>query len=59
MALVRQYRDLPLGLVDAAVAATAERLGIDRVLTVDQRHFRTVKPRGFDHFQLLPADFAQ
>ena len=51
-----RYRDLPLGLADASVIAAAERLRIQRVLTVDQRHFRTVKPSVFDHFILLPAD---
>ena len=54
--LVQQYRDLPLGIADAAVVATAERMRLQRILTVDERHFRTVRPRVFDHFVLLPAD---
>jgi predicted nucleic acid-binding protein len=54
--LVDRYRDMPLGIADASVIATAERLGIQRILTVDQRHFRTVKPSVFDSFVLLPAD---
>jgi predicted nucleic acid-binding protein len=54
--LIKQYRDLELGIADAAVAAAAERLGIYRLLTLDERHFRTVKPKGSDHFVLLPAD---
>ena len=54
--LIQQYRDLSLGLADASVVATSERLGISRLLTVDQRHFRVVQPRGFSHFTLLPAD---
>lgn len=33
--LIAQYRDLSLGLADASVVATAERLGIPRSLTVD------------------------
>ena len=56
--LVSQYRDLPLGLADACVVATAERLRLQTLFTVDQRHFRTVQPRGFDHFILWPADRA-
>ncbi|MCL4206853.1 MAG: PIN domain-containing protein [Pirellulaceae bacterium] len=55
--LVHQYRDLPLGLADASVIAIAERLRLQRILTIDQRHFRTVNPSGFSHFILLPADF--
>ena len=54
--LVRQYRGLPLGLADASVVATAERLRIQRVFTVDERHFRAIQPRGLGHFVLLPAD---
>lgn len=54
--LLRQYRDLEIGLADATVVAAAERLGIQRLLTQDQRHFRAIRPRGLGHFVLLPAD---
>jgi predicted nucleic acid-binding protein len=54
--LILQYRGLPLGLADAAVVATAERLKIQRVFTVDERHFRAIQPRGLGHFILFPAD---
>jgi predicted nucleic acid-binding protein len=54
--LMTQYRDLGLGLADCSVIATAERLGIQRILTVDERHFRAVQPRRFSHFILIPAD---
>jgi len=56
--LIRQYRDLRLGVADATVVATAERLKIVRVFTVDERHFRAIQPRGLGHFILLPADQA-
>jgi predicted nucleic acid-binding protein len=54
--LIQQYRDLPLGLADAIVVATAERLKIQRIFTVDERHFRAIQPQGLGHFVLLPAD---
>jgi predicted nucleic acid-binding protein len=54
--LMLQYRDLNLGLADATVAAAAERLGIARLFTLDERHFRAIKPRGISHFILLPTD---
>ena len=54
--LVAQYRDLGLGLVDAAVMATAERVGTDRILTVDVRDFRAVVSSSGRPFVLLPAD---
>jgi uncharacterized protein len=52
--LVSRYRDLPLGTVDASVVATAERLGIVEVATVDHRHFGVVRPRHTASFALLP-----
>jgi predicted nucleic acid-binding protein len=53
--LIAQYRDLDLGLADAAVIATAERLGINRILTISKRDFRAVRPRK-GSFTLLPYD---
>lgn len=55
-ALVEKYSDLDLGLVDASVVALAERLGADRILTVDQRDFRVVRSKRGKPFRLLPAD---
>jgi predicted nucleic acid-binding protein len=54
--LIAQYFDLSLGLADASVVVTAERLGVSRLLTLDERHFRAVQPRSFSHFILPPAD---
>ena len=42
--LVARYSDLPLGTVDASVVATAERLAITQVATLDRRHFSVVRP---------------
>jgi predicted nucleic acid-binding protein len=52
--LVSQYRDLPLGTVDASVVTAAERLGIVEVATVDHRPFGVVRPRHVAAFALLP-----
>ncbi|MEE8586663.1 MAG: PIN domain-containing protein [Acidobacteriota bacterium] len=54
--LIAQYRDLDLGIADAAVAATAERLGVKRILTLDERDFRNLVPKGGGSFLLLPFD---
>lgn len=43
--LVATYRDLPLGTVDASVVATAERLTVEDVATLDRRHFTVVRSR--------------
>jgi predicted nucleic acid-binding protein len=55
-ALVAKYGDLDLGLSDASVVAVAERLGTDRILTVDQRDFRVIRSARGKPFHLLPAD---
>jgi predicted nucleic acid-binding protein len=55
--LIARYRNLDLGLADAAVVATAERLGTDQILTVDERDFRAVVSREKRPFTLFPADF--
>jgi len=52
--LVRRYRDFPLGAVDAAVIAVAERLDIVLVATLDRRHFLAVVPAHAEAFDLSP-----
>ena len=52
--LVWQYRDLPLGTVDASLIAVAERLGIVTVATLDRRHFSVVRPAHVAAFDLRP-----
>lgn len=54
--IIARYRDVDIGLADAAVMATAERLGIFRILTVDERDFRIVRSTKGRAFTLLPAD---
>jgi predicted nucleic acid-binding protein len=53
-AIGRKYRSLNLGLVDAVVMATAERLHADSIATLDLRHFGAVKMIGSP--RLLPRD---
>jgi uncharacterized protein len=52
--LVGRYRDLPLGTVDGSVVATAERLGIVELATLDRRHFSIVRSGHAAGFALLP-----
>ncbi len=54
--LLARYKNLDLGLADASVIATAERLGIRTILTVDERDFRAVQTLKGEPFVLLPAD---
>lgn len=52
--LVDRYRDLRLSGTDASVIAIAERLGVTRVATIDQRHFHVVRPAHCDALELFP-----
>lgn len=52
--LMRQYADWPLGIADAAVVATAERVKTMEVATIDRRHFEHVKPVHVSHFTIYP-----
>lgn len=54
--LCDQYGDADLGFVDAAVVAVVERLGEKKLATLDQRHFRAVRPRHAESLRLLPLD---
>ena len=56
--LVETYMDLPLGIVDAAVIAIAERLRLTEIATLDQRHFAVVRPSHIRAFTLLPGSDA-
>jgi predicted nucleic acid-binding protein len=52
--LMRQYADSNIGLVDASIVAVAERLGIRKLLTLDRRHFGTIRPRHCPALDILP-----
>jgi len=48
------YGDLGLGIVDASIVALAERLNEPKVATLDQRHFRAVRPLHVTGLELVP-----
>jgi uncharacterized protein len=57
VSVAERYADAGLGLADASLAALAERLGTIDIATLDERHFRVVRPlTGGNAFRLLPAD---
>jgi predicted nucleic acid-binding protein len=51
-----RYSDLGLGLADCSIVVLAERYGTRRLLSFDERHFRTVASLQGGSFTLLPAD---
>lgn len=55
--LVARYRSLGIGLTDASIVILAERFGTRDIFTLDERHFRAIRPlSGSASFRLLPAD---
>jgi predicted nucleic acid-binding protein len=54
--VVKQYRDLDIGVADASNVVLANRHGTTWLLTLDQ-HYRAITPlAGGSAFKLLPAD---
>ncbi len=54
--LEARYADLDLGLADCALVVLAARHRTTRILSFDERHFRTVAPLRGEAFTILPAD---
>lgn len=54
--LEHRYGDLDAGLADLSTVVVARRYETRRLLTFDERHFRTIRPLSGGHFTLLPAD---
>ena len=53
---IERYSDLNIGLADASIAVLSERYDTRDVLTLDERHFRAIRPSPRRRFRLLPAD---
>jgi uncharacterized protein len=54
--LIERYREQRIGIADASVAVVAARARTTRLLTLDERHFRNIRPLWGEAFALLPAD---
>ena len=54
--LIERYGDLSIGLADASLVLLADRARTDRVLTLDERHFRALRTGRGRPFTVLPAD---
>lgn len=52
--IMEKYADSRIDFVDCVITAMAERLNISRILTVDQRHFRLLRPSHTPTFDILP-----
>lgn len=56
MGVIEQFASLEIGLADAAIVVLATRHDTLDVLTLDERHFRTLRGPRNRPFRLLPFD---
>ena len=54
--VIEEYADLGIGLADASIVVLSQRFGACDLLSLDERHFRTLKGADGRSFRLLPAD---
>ena len=52
--LMEQYKDLPLGFIDASLVILAEHHQIKRILTLDRRHFNLIQSEKVKDLEILP-----
>ena len=52
--VVSKYRKLGIGLADASIVVLADQRNCRDVLTLDQRHFRALRPWSRETFRILP-----
>jgi predicted nucleic acid-binding protein len=53
--LMREHRDLPMDLADAALVRVAERERLRSIFTVDRRDFQIYRPSRIGRFTVLPS----
>jgi predicted nucleic acid-binding protein len=56
--LIERYQEQRIGIADASIAVIAAKAKTTRLLTLDERHFRSIRPLWGNAFALLPADTA-
>lgn len=54
--VIENYADLGVGLADASNVVLSKRYQTNDLLTLDERHFRTLRGYGDLPFRVLPAD---
>jgi uncharacterized protein len=54
--VIERYDDLGIGLADASLVVLAGRHRANRILTLDERHFRVLRTPAGEPFVVLPAD---
>jgi uncharacterized protein len=53
--MMEKYKDLPMDLADGTLVVLGEELKLNRVFTLDHKHFQIYRPLHVKRFELLPA----
>lgn len=53
-AIIEKYRDQRIGVADASNVVLAHRYRTSTIVTLDRRHFTTLRPVGGGHFTIRP-----
>ncbi len=56
MTIMDRFAGLEVGLTDASLVVLADRYDVRDVLTLDERHFRSLRDSRGRPFRILPAD---
>jgi uncharacterized protein len=57
--LMEKYQDLPMDLADGTLVVLGEELKLNRVFTLDHKHFQIYRPLHVKRFELLPAQITK
>jgi len=52
--ILDKYADSRIDFVDCVIAAMAEKLKIQRIMTVDRLHFQLLRPKHCSYFVIIP-----
>jgi predicted nucleic acid-binding protein len=52
--IIERYSNLGIGLADASLVVLADRYRINEVLTLDRRHFQSLRRSNGRPFRILP-----
>ena len=55
VSLIEKYSDTPMDFADATLVLLSEDIGVNHILTLDRRGFKTFRTRKGKSFEILPS----
>jgi predicted nucleic acid-binding protein len=53
--LIEKYADAPMDFADATLVLLADEIGVNHIVTLDRRGFRTFRTRKHKPFEIMPS----